>query len=162
MNAIKTAVAAILVPGAACVLIPAWILSVTDGLAGWGFGVFQAFAIPIALAGLYLIGEVCVAFVREGRGTPIPIDPPKQFVRSGWFRFVRNPMYLGALLILMAEVIATGSIWVFLFGAFMFLALHLFLVIIEEPQLLRRFGPDYAAYMKEVPRWIPRFPKKPA
>jgi len=158
MNAIKTTVAAILVPGVVCLVIPAWILSATHGLAGWTFGVLPLLAIPLTLTGFYLILEVCVSFVREGRGTPIPIDPPKHFVRSGWYRFVRNPMYLGAILILTAEVIATGSIWIFLFGAFMLLALHLFAVLIEEPQLVRRFGQSYADYMKDVPRWIPRFP----
>jgi protein-S-isoprenylcysteine O-methyltransferase Ste14 len=162
VNAVKTLLAAILVPGVVTVAVPAWILSATGAWPPAAFGPLQLVALPLAVLGVYLIVEVCVSFVREGKGTPIPIDPPKEFVRSGGYRFVRNPMYFGALLILTAEVIATGSIWVLLFGAFLWLALHLFLVIAEEPQLLRRFGESYAQYMRDVPRWIPRFPKRAA
>jgi protein-S-isoprenylcysteine O-methyltransferase Ste14 len=162
MNAIKTTFAAILVPGVICLLIPIWIATSTMDLAARGFGVLQVLAIPIVLYGIYLVVAVCVAFVREGHGTPIPIDPPKEFVRTGWYRYVRNPMYLGAVLIFTGDVVYTGSVWIFLFGLFMFLMLHTFVVVFEEPQLVRRFGQSYSDYMKEVPRWLPRFPKNPA
>ncbi|MBI3320073.1 MAG: isoprenylcysteine carboxylmethyltransferase family protein [Candidatus Omnitrophica bacterium] len=99
----------------------------------------------------------CVKLFRvEGRGTPLPIVPPKQFVANGPYRYVRNPMFLGVFLTLGGEALACGSPVI---GAYLLVVIgvaHLVVRVWEEPQLRRRFGPAYHAYQQQVPRWIPR------
>ncbi len=94
----------------------------------------------------------------EGKGTPIPIAPPTRLVINGLYRYVRNPMYVGAILIVLAETAYFSSLYLLLYTAGLWAMLHTSLVIFEEPQLKRRFGKDYEQYLTEVPRWIPRLP----
>ncbi|MCM3877243.1 MAG: isoprenylcysteine carboxylmethyltransferase family protein [Thermoanaerobaculia bacterium] len=99
----------------------------------------------------------CVAFfVVEGRGTPAPFDPPRRFVASGPYRFVRNPMYLGALLVLSGFGLLARSPSVLGLVALAALFAHLFVLFFEEPFLADRFGETYAAYRRVTNRWVPR------
>ncbi len=159
MNAIVTTLATLLVPGAACFVVPYFILRGTDQPLLHPFGVLQALALTLVALGSWMVIWVSYSFVRHGRGTPVPIDPPKHFVSHGLYRWVRNPMYVGALLVLAAVVIYYGSAWVLLYACGLWAALHTFLVVLEEPQLRRRFGAEYEAYLRDVPRWIPRAPR---
>ena len=156
MLSLKSAVATIVVPGAACVLIPYYILNGARISLTPPLGILQVMAILIAGLGLYMIVWVSTAFVRQGKGTPIPIDPPTQLVITGLYRYVRNPMYVGAVLIILAEAIYFGSAWLMLYAVGLWAALHTALVVFEEPQLKKRFGADYEQYLKAVPRWIPK------
>lgn len=111
----------------------------------------------LVIAGLgALIALSCIwVFATRGRGTPAPFDAPRVFVASGPYRFVRNPMYLGA-----AGVIAGMGIFlrspsiVLLAGGFL-LFFHLFVVLYEEPVLRERFGASYVDYTRAVDRWLP-------
>lgn len=101
----------------------------------------------------------CVAtFVVRGRGTPAPFDAPREFVASGPYRWVRNPMYIGAFLLLAGYALCAGSAEALLVAFGMLAAVHLFTVLYEEPTLRRRFGASYEAYRRTTPRWIPRPP----
>jgi protein-S-isoprenylcysteine O-methyltransferase Ste14 len=106
-----------------------------------------------------LIAALCIAsFVTRGRGTPAPFDPPRAFVASGPYRFVRNPMYIGAASALVGGGLALSSPAIFLLG-FAFLALmHLVVVLHEEPSLTDKFGDSYRSYRETVHRWLPRLP----
>ena len=109
----------------------------------------------LAVAG-GLVGVCCVAvFVTRGRGTPAPFDPPQVFVPSGPYRYVRNPMYIGAVCVLLGAglIVRSGSI-VLLSLAFWLLS-HVFVVLYEEPNLEQRFGEPYTQYRRQVRRWIP-------
>ena len=156
MLSLKSAVATIVVPGAACVLIPYYILISAQISLTPPLGILQVMAILIAGLGLYMIVWVSTAFVRHGKGTPIPIDPPTRLVITGFYRYVRNPMYVGALLIVLAETVYFGFPWLVLYAVGLWAALHTALVVFEEPQLKKRFGADYEQYLKAVPRWIPK------
>jgi protein-S-isoprenylcysteine O-methyltransferase Ste14 len=111
--------------------------------------------------GLTLLGGLlalwCVlAFGTVGRGTPAPFDPPRRLVVAGPYRWVRNPMYLGAVVALVGAAVFYGSAAL---GAYavVFLGLaHLFVVLWEEPALARTFGADYEAYRRRTGRWAPR------
>ncbi|OGO34780.1 MAG: hypothetical protein A2Z03_07020 [Chloroflexi bacterium RBG_16_56_8] len=96
-------------------------------------------------------------FLVKGRGTPAPIDPPKELVATGFYRYVRNPMYVGVLLILAGHFLWFGYWNLIIYTAFAFLATHLFVVLYEEPNLRKRFGRAYEDYLNSVPRWMPRF-----
>jgi len=156
MTTLKSILATIFVPGIACLLIPYFILRGSGIPLVHALGFWQIIAIPVAILGIYMVVWVSFSFVRTGRGTPIPIDPPKHLVVHGLYRHVRNPMYVGAMLVLLAEVVYYSSIWVFIYTTFLWMALHTFTVVLEEPQLKRRFGTEYERYLVSVPRWVPR------
>jgi protein-S-isoprenylcysteine O-methyltransferase Ste14 len=100
---------------------------------------------------------VCVAiFAVRGRGTPAPFDPPREFVATGPYRWVRNPMYVGGFLLLAGYALCAGSAEALVVAFGMLAAAHLFVVLYEEPSLRRRFGAGYEAYLRRTPRWLPR------
>ena len=110
-------------------------------------------------AGVILYFWCAGAFTFIGRGTPAPIDAPVFLVRSGPYRWVRNPMYIGVLSVLLGEAILFHSlslVWCVLLAG---TAVHLFVVFYEEPSLRRRFGESYETYLRTVPRWLPRYPR---
>jgi protein-S-isoprenylcysteine O-methyltransferase Ste14 len=101
----------------------------------------------------------CVfAFVLLGEGTPAPFDPPHRLVIAGPYRFVRNPMYIGAELALVGTALFYQSWWLMGYATLFFLATHLFVLRYEEPALRRTFGAEYEAYCNRVNRWLPKVP----
>ena len=96
-------------------------------------------------------------FLVQGRGTPAPVDPPKKLVATGFYRYVRNPMYIGVLLTLIGHFLWFGFWFLLAYTALAFLATHLFVTLYEEPTLKRKFGASYENYLKSIPRWIPHF-----
>jgi protein-S-isoprenylcysteine O-methyltransferase Ste14 len=95
-------------------------------------------------------------FAWIGRGTPAPFDPPRRLVIRGPYRFVRNPMYIGAGLSLAGAALFYEALPLLAYGAIFLLASHLFVVSYEEPKLRRTFGSEYEAYCHRVRRWWPR------
>ena len=108
-------------------------------------------------AGALLLGACIWEFTRSGRGTLSPVDPPRELVVRGLYRYVRNPMYLSATLIVLGEVLLTRSRGLFWYWAIWFAAANLFVIGYEEPYLLGRFGSSYLRYKERVGRWVPRF-----
>jgi protein-S-isoprenylcysteine O-methyltransferase Ste14 len=108
------------------------------------------------LVGLVMILRCFADFVR--RGTPAPYDPPRELVVAGLYRYVRNPQYVGVVLVLVGEALLTGMVVLFGYAAIMALGYHLFVRYYEEPTLGRLFGEPYARYREAVPRWLPRWP----
>ena len=95
-------------------------------------------------------------FVKYGDGTPAPWNPPSRFVVRGPYRHVRNPMILGALLILVSESLILWSLPLALWAAAFFGGNALYFPLSEERRLESRFGDSYRAYKANVPRWLPR------
>ncbi len=157
---VETVLATLLVPGVAIFAIPYIILRWTG--TGWpsSLGLLQATSFGFGLIGMGMVIWVSFSFVTKGRGTPIPLDPPAEFVASGLFRFVRNPMYVGVTLTLLSEALFFGSGGILIFAGLLWLTLHLFLLLIEEPQLKARFGESYQGYLESTPRWVPRIPDR--
>jgi protein-S-isoprenylcysteine O-methyltransferase Ste14 len=112
----------------------------------------------VAMIVLGVLGVIaCIAvFVVRGRGTPAIFDAPRKFVATGPYRYVRNPMYLGAMLIFCGSGLSLRSVAVLGFSAAWFLLIHTFVVLIEEPGLHDRFGATYDDYRATVARWWPR------
>lgn len=96
-------------------------------------------------------------FVLRGRGTPAVFDAPRQFVALGPYRYVRNPMYIGGVALLVGFGLYEQSVSILLLSLVILAALQLFVVSYEEPGLRRRFGPTYGEYCRNVPRWIPGY-----
>ncbi|MBI4462644.1 MAG: isoprenylcysteine carboxylmethyltransferase family protein [Acidobacteria bacterium] len=122
-----------------------------------GLGSLRLLAIVPLIAGGYVALRCAFAFAWTGLGTPAPFDPPRTLVVSGFYRYVRNPMYLGALLAVIGETALFGSIRAGLQYALVFgTCLALFVLLYEEATLRAKFGADYEAYCRNVPRFLPR------
>ena len=106
-------------------------------------------------------GLTCVfLFLTTGRGTPAPFDPPKVFVATGPYRYVRNPMYVGGVLALIGAGLAVQSIAILTLEVVFWGLSHLMVVLNEEPALEKRFGESFLRYKRRVHRWLPRIPSQ--
>jgi len=153
---VKNLLFAILLPGTVMIWIPWWILhaahvSIQLTRVRWPA------LLPLAI-GVTIVLRCIWDFADSGRGTLAPIDPPKNLVVRGPYRYVRNPMYIGVLLVVLSEA------WLFRSGALLveagiaFLIIHTFVLLYEEPHLRRQFGASYSTYCRSVNRWLPRRP----
>lgn len=124
-------------------------------------GAAAAAGIVLLVLGAAGYFSCALAFAFTGRGTPAPIDPPKRLVARGLYRYVRNPMYLSVLLVLLGECVMFRSWRLLRYAAFCFAFAFLFVLLYEEPALRSKFGASYEEYCRSVPRWIPRFRAKP-
>jgi protein-S-isoprenylcysteine O-methyltransferase Ste14 len=114
---------------------------------------------PVGLA-LAVVGAVvaltCIwVFSTRGRGTPAPFDAPRTFVASGPYRYVRNPMYIGAAAVIAGVGTYLRSPAVVLLAGGFLLFFHVFVIAYEEPVLRDRFGASYEEYIRTVRRWVP-------
>ncbi|PYO95674.1 MAG: isoprenylcysteine carboxyl methyltransferase [Gemmatimonadetes bacterium] len=157
--AVRTAVFAIVAPGTVLGYVPYLLLSGRGGAGSLELGPWRwAGLLPLALGGAGIVW--CFRdFAVVGRGTPAPIDPPRQLVATGLFRWVRNPIYVALVLALVGEAIVFQATVLLLYSAAVFVACHLFVVLYEEPALRRRFGESYERYRRTVARWLPRRPR---
>jgi protein-S-isoprenylcysteine O-methyltransferase Ste14 len=152
--------AILVLPFAVVVLVPVW-MSRRYGIAlapGRSAGPvsLQLFGLALLGLGLLLATASVWRFASEGKGTLAPWDPPRLFVVRGPYRFVRNPMISGVILILFGEAAALRSTHHAVWAVF-FLAVNLcYIPLVEEPQLERRFGDPYLEYRRRVRRFIPR------
>jgi protein-S-isoprenylcysteine O-methyltransferase Ste14 len=120
---------------------------------------------PIALPQIMglIVGTVgaiialwCIfTFIAIGKGTPAPFDPPRRLVTRGPYRFVRNPMYIGAGLALGGAALLYQSWRLLIYTLLLFLITHLFVTFYEEPTLRKTFSEEYDAYCNRVRRWWP-------
>lgn len=115
----------------------------------------------LLLAGGAALALACVAvFAWSGGGTPAPFDAPREFVAVGPYRWVRNPMYLGAAGVMLGVALLLESLATIGVVVLFLLLTHLFVVLYEEPTLERRFGDSYFEYKRAVRRWVPRQPAR--
>ncbi|MFZ0819025.1 MAG: isoprenylcysteine carboxylmethyltransferase family protein [Candidatus Acidiferrales bacterium] len=125
--------------------------------------VFPGWTRPLGIACMALglaLALTCVGtFVVRGRGTPAPFDAPRKLVAVGIYRWVRNPMYLGAGLAIAGFAFYEGSVSILLMAAPVWLAAHLFVCFYEEPTLREKFDGSYEDYCRTVSRWLPRPPR---
>jgi protein-S-isoprenylcysteine O-methyltransferase Ste14 len=155
--AIGTALFLLVAPGSVLGGVPWLILrwSPTPVLPGW---LRWAGLIPL-VPGAVLLVDSFVRFVTRGRGTPAPIAPPSSLVVTGFYRWVRNPMYVAIVLVVLGEALLFRSPALLLYAAVLWLTFHLFVLLYEEPHLRGAFGQSYDQYVRSVPRWIPLPPR---
>jgi protein-S-isoprenylcysteine O-methyltransferase Ste14 len=108
------------------------------------------------MAGLPVLLESFARFAMQGLGTPAPVAPPSHLVVTGLYLYVRNPMYVAGLLLVLGQGLLFGSVRLLEYGLFLWLASFVFVVLYEEPALHRKFGKEYEDFCAHVPRWIPR------
>jgi protein-S-isoprenylcysteine O-methyltransferase Ste14 len=150
----------------ACLFMSIWLYWVPSMLApgrswkvDWGhLATSQVLGLVLLAIGAAISLSCVLAFGTHGRGTPAPFDPPRALVKNWLYSQVRNPMYLGLGVLLTGEALLFPQRRGVILGmmAVLFVVVHLFVVLYEEPTLRRLFGPAYEEYCRKVPRWIPR------
>jgi protein-S-isoprenylcysteine O-methyltransferase Ste14 len=116
----------------------------------------KALGIALIAAGALVLLSAFVRFVTEGSGTPAPVAPTRRLVVGGLYRYVRNPMYLAVLAIIVGQAIVLWRPILVGYAAVIALAFFAFVRGYEEPTLQRAFGDEYVAYHGAVPGWWPR------
>ncbi len=150
-----------LLPGIAAVGAPALILLGSGTSVGWGLAGALAF-LPVLLGTVLIAAGLAVwvwtvrMLATVGKGTLAPWDPTKRLVAAGPYRQMRNPMIAAVLAVLAGEAALFGSPELIVWCVVFFAINHLFFLLYEEPAMERRFGEEYRAYAREVPRWLPR------
>ena len=145
----------ILQPGVVAGLLPYWILGsrFTETFKN-GLSSFQYIAIFILAAGIAILFYCIGLFIVKGKGTLSLADPTKKLVVSGLYKFSRNPMYIGVMLMLIGEAVLFSSSSLWLYTIIAFIAFNLFIIYHEEPRLKRDFGTEYQQYLKTARRWL--------
>lgn len=162
MSPLRHLSAIVLLPVMACVVIPLLIVLwagpqhvAWNPPVAWGV-VLRVSAIALAGCGLWLLVSTTRLLSSRGRGTLAPWDPPQELVTDGIYRHMRNPMISGVCCILLAELLlflTLGSLaWLLAF----IVANLIYIPLVEEKALERRFGQRYVRYKRNVPRWVPR------
>ena len=162
MLALRSLFFTMVVPGTVAVLIPYLIVSGTGVRISGPWNPLQFLSLVPMLVGTAILLRCIWDFAAQGRGTLAPIDPPKELVVQGPYRYVRNPMYVGVLVLLLGQTAFFRSVALLQYTAVWFIVVHLFVVLYEEPSLRRRFGSSYERYSRTVHRWLPARPADPA
>ena len=147
-------------PATVTIAVPIWIARRFAVPVAFPDAFFESLALALGLACLGLgvtLFVLCLRrFAGEGEGTLAPWDPPRALVVRGPYRYVRNPMITGVIAVLLGEALCLRSLPHFAW-ALVFTGLNLvYIPLVEEPGLERRFGEAYKRYCENVPRIVPR------
>jgi protein-S-isoprenylcysteine O-methyltransferase Ste14 len=140
-------------PGLMGVLVPYWLTGWDSADPPAGLTVVGVVAL---LAGLAVLAHTVSRFVVEGLGTPAPVAPTQNLVVGGLYRFVRNPMYVAVILIILGQAAILGRAELVAYAAVFWAIVATFVRLYEEPTLAERYGVQYAAYRRAVRAWWPR------
>ncbi|MFL6032682.1 MAG: methyltransferase family protein [Rubrobacteraceae bacterium] len=154
--AVGSAVFFLVGPGIVAGLIPWWLTGwrVREPVPYWA--PMRVLGVILLAAGLFALVQAFVRFVVEGLGTPAPIAAPERLVVGGLYRYVRNPMYVAVLSVIVGQALILGQLVLLPYAAAFWVITAAFVRWYEEPALTRRFGADYEAYRRAVPAWRPR------
>ncbi len=150
----KNVLFTVVVPGSVGVYVP---LLLTRGRPT-ASGILLAAALLVLAVGAAIYGWCVWDFAHVGRGTPLPIDAPKQLVCRGLYRHTRNPMYVGVLTVILGWALLFRAPALVVYALVVWSCFHAVIVAYEEPHLRREFGDGYIQYCARVGRWLPRWP----
>ena len=146
----------VIAPGTLALLIPWWISQ-------WRFQTPLPFWFPLRIigalfivAGLPVLLDSFARFALQGLGTPAPVLPPQRLVVSGFYRRVRNPIYVALVALISGQGLLFGNLTLFGYCSILWIFFHVAVLVHEEPELRSKFGADYELFCAHVPRWIPR------
>jgi protein-S-isoprenylcysteine O-methyltransferase Ste14 len=142
-------------PGVVAGLVPWWLTrwQVRGPLASWA--PVRAAGLIMLVLGVIVLVQAFARFVSEGRGTPAPVAPTERLVIGGLYRYVRNPMYVGVVAVIVGQALLLGATNLLSYAAVVALCFHLWVLAYEEPALRGQFGAEYEQYCRRVRRWWP-------
>jgi protein-S-isoprenylcysteine O-methyltransferase Ste14 len=146
-----------LAPGTVAGLIPWWLTRWRihhTGEAAWI--PLRVLGVALILAGLPVLVAAFVQFVREGSGTPAPVAPTEHLVVGGLYRYVRNPMYLAVMALIVGQALLLAQPGLLWYAAIAGAAMVAFVYGYEQPALRQQFSAEYERYRRAVPGWWPR------
>jgi len=143
-------------PCVAAGVIPWWITRWEFRAPFFGLELTRAVGVILIIAGTLGLVDSFARFALQGLGTPAPIAPTQKLVVTGLYRYVRNPMYIAVVAVILGQALLFGAWGLIFYGALFWLACHTFVAVCEEPTLERTFGAEYEAFRANVPRWTPR------
>ena len=115
------------------------------------------FGVVLILLGIPVVVDTFIRFALHG-GTPAPVAPTQHLVITGPNRYVRNPIYLALVAIVLGQGLILGNAGLLVYGALLWIGFHIFVLAYEEPTLGSTFGAEYDTYCANVSRWLPRLP----
>ena len=136
--------------------VPWWITHWRVELDLGDFPLLRVVGVLLILAGVPVLLDSFARFAIQGLGTPAPLFPTRHLVVQGIYRYVRNPMYVAVVTVVLGQALFLGSLRLLEYGAILWLGFHLFVLVYEEPTLRSTFGEEYKTFCAHVPRWIPR------
>jgi len=142
-----------LIPGTVAGYIPFLILQSSVNQFRPGMSISGSLAAGLIVLGASVLLRCVWDFFTAGRGTLAPFDPPRYLVVRGLYRFTRNPMYNGVMLLLMGEAWLFRSIALWKYAALVFVLFNAMVMAYEEPTLESQFGESFRMYKRAVPRW---------
>jgi protein-S-isoprenylcysteine O-methyltransferase Ste14 len=145
----------VVAPGTVAGLVP-WLITRWE-ITGSGplWRVLQVIGVVMIVVGLIPPVHAFVQFVNAG-GTPIPIAPTQRLVVTGFNRYVRNPMYLGLIVVMLGQALLFGSLPLAAWAAAFWIITASFVRWYEEPTLVDEYDGEYETYRRNVHAWIPR------
>ena len=146
----------VVAPGTLAVLVPFWISGWRLGPPLVGFVGFRVLGALLMAAGLPVLLDSFARFAIQGLGTPAPIVPTHRLIVSGLYRYVRNPMYVAVVSLILGQGLFFGDLRVLEYGIAVWAAFHLFVLVYEEPTLKSTYGSEYDTFCANVHRWVPR------
>jgi len=151
-----SAIFLVIAPGMVAGYVPWRICRWHVGAPLLGSSLVRLVGVLLMAAGLPVLLDSFARFALQGLGTPAPIFPTSHLVVSGLFRYLRNPMYVAVVSLVLGQGLFFGSVRVLEYGVAVWAGFHLFVLIYEEPSLRKTYGPEYEQFCANVPRWIPR------
>ncbi len=145
-----------LAPGTVAGLVPFLISGWTFDPPFLGTDTTRFVGAALIFAGLDIIVDSFARFAITGEGTPAPTNPTRSLVVTGYYRHVRNPMYVAVTTAILGQAILFGNENLLIYGLLIWAVSHTFVVLYEEPTLAKSFPDQFRAYRTNVPRWIPR------
>ncbi len=146
----------VIAPGTVAGLVPWWISRWQMRSPFLNFFPIRIAGVLLILIGLPGLLDSFARFALKGLGTPAPVFPTRHLVVTGLYRYVRNPMYVSVVSLIVGQGLLLGNIRALEYGVLVWLAFHLFVLLYEEPALRSTFGAEYEIFCANVPRWIPR------
>lgn len=143
-------------PGFVAGVVPFWLTHWKFQPPLLGLAVWRVLGAALIAFGATIVLDSFARFALQGLETPAPVLPTKHLVVTGWYRYVRNPMYVGVTSATVGQGLLFANKDTLLYGLLIWLAFHLFVFFYEEPTLRGTFGEEYERFCRNVPRWIPR------
>jgi protein-S-isoprenylcysteine O-methyltransferase Ste14 len=146
----------VVAPGTLAGLVPWWISRWTFQEPFGGYGPLRLLGVVLIALGLPVLLDSFARFALQGLGTPAPLLPTRRLVVQGFYRFVRNPIYMAVTSMVLGQALLFGDWRLLILAALFWLCCPVFVVTYEEPTLRQSFGAEYEVYCAGVRRWMPR------